>query len=280
MAEKSEITYLEEKATALRQNILTMIHGAKSGHPGGALSIADIVTALYFKEMRIDPANPKWRERDRLILSKGHCCPVVYAALAMRGYYGMEHIHTLRKLGSILQGHPDMKKTPGLDMTTGSLGQGLSAGVGMAIGAKFDRLPSRVYVILGDGEVQEGQVWEAAMTAAKYKLDNLVAIVDCNNLQVDGFCTDIMPIEPLDKKWEAFGWEVILIDGHDMAKIVEAFKWARKIKGKPVCILAKTVKGRGVSYMENICDWHGMAPNDEQYRCAIGELEKCRGGAR
>lgn len=277
MAEKSRISFLKSKANELRKNIITMIHEAKSGHPGGALSIADVVTALYFDEMHIDPANPKWPERDRLILSKGHTCPVVYAALAMRGYYKLDHIHTLRKLGSILQGHPDMKKTPGLDMTSGSLGQGLSAGVGMAIGAKLDKLPSRVFVILGDGEIQEGQVWEAAMTAAKYKLNNLVAIVDCNNLQVDGFCSEIMPVEPLDKKWEAFGWEVIKIDGHDMEQVVAALAQAKK-SGKPVCILATTVKGKGVSYMENVCEWHGIAPDAEQYRCAMNELEECTGG--
>lgn len=278
MADKSRIPYLESKANELRKNIITMIHEAKSGHPGGALSITDVVTALYFDEMRIDPTNPKWPERDRLILSKGHTCPVVYAALAMRGYFEFDHIHTLRKLGSILQGHPDMKRTPGLDMTSGSLGQGLSAGVGMALGAKLDKLPSRVFVILGDGEVQEGQVWEAAMTAAKYKLDNLVAIVDCNNLQVDGFCSDIMPVEPLDKKWAAFGWEVIKIDGHDMEQVVAALARTKKVKGKPTCILAKTVKGKGVSYMENICEWHGIAPDVEQYNCAMHELEKCTGG--
>lgn len=278
MADRPRISFLESKANELRKNILTMIHEAKSGHPGGALSIADIVTALYFDEMRIDPENPKWPDRDRLVLSKGHTCPVVYAALAMRGYFDFDHIHTLRKLDSILQGHPDMKKTPGLDMTSGSLGQGLSAGVGMALGAKLDKLPSRVFVILGDGEVQEGQVWEAAMTAAKYKLDNLVAVVDCNNLQVDGFCSEIMPVEPLDKKWAAFGWEVIKIDGHDMEQVVAALAQARQAEGKPVCILAKTVKGKGVSYMENVCEWHGIAPDQEQYVCAMAELEKCTGG--
>lgn len=278
MADKTRISFLESKANELRKNILTMIHEAKSGHPGGALSIADIVTVLYFDEMRIEPENPKWPERDRLVLSKGHTCPVVYAALAMRGYFDFDHIHSLRKLDSILQGHPDMKKTPGLDMTSGSLGQGLSAGVGMALGAKLDKLPSRVFVILGDGEVQEGQVWEAAMTAAKYKLDNLVAVVDCNNLQVDGFCSEIMPVEPLDKKWAAFGWEVIKIDGHDMEQVVAALAQARQTEGKPVCILAKTVKGKGVSYMENVCEWHGIAPDHEQYVRAMSELEKCTGG--
>lgn len=277
MEKKSAIPYLESKANELRKNILTMIHEANSGHPGGALSIADVVTALYFHEMHIDPANPQWPDRDRLVLSKGHTCPVIYAALAMRGYFELDHIHTLRKLGSILQGHPDMKKTPGLDMTSGSLGQGLSAGVGMAIGAKLDNLPSRTFVILGDGEVQEGQVWEAAMTAAKYKLNNLVAIVDCNNLQVDGFCSDIMPVEPLDSKWEAFGWEVIKIDGHDMEQILAALDQAKKVEGRPVCILATTVKGKGVSYMENICEWHGVAPDADQYRCAIKELENYGG---
>lgn len=267
------IELLQAKACELRQNIVEMIHEAKSGHPGGSLSIADVVTILYFDELRIDPKNPRWVQRDRVILSKGHCCPVIYAALAMKGFYDMSILRTLRKMGSILQGHPDMKKVPGLDMTSGSLGQGLSVGVGMAYAAKTDKLPSRIHVIMGDGEMNEGQVWEAAMCAAKYKLDNLVGIVDCNNLQVDGFCSDIMPIEPLDKKWESFGWHVIQIDGHDMEQILEAFSHAKKVVGKPVCILANTVKGKGVSFMENVCEWHGVAPDDVQCRTALEELK-------
>ncbi len=268
-----KIEYLEEKAREMRRNIITMIYEAESGHPGGALSAADYVTVLYFDELRVKPEEPKWKERDRVVLSKGHTCPVIYAALAMRGFFSIEELHRLRKMGSVLQGHPCMKKVSGLDMTTGSLGQGLSAGAGMAFGAKFDKLDSRVYVILGDGELQEGQVWEAAMTAAKYKLDNLVAFVDANNLQVDGRCSEIMPsIQPIDKKFEAFGWEVIKIDGHSIPEILKALDDAKRIKGKPVCIIGKTIKGKGVSYMEDVCEWHGMAPNREQYEVAMKEL--------
>lgn len=266
---------LQKKAQELRCHIVSMIHQAKSGHPGGALSAADLVTALYWSEMDVRPQEPAWNERDRLILSKGHTCPVIYAALAMKGYYDLSVLATLRKMGSILQGHPDMKKTPGLDMTSGSLGQGLSVGVGMALGARANGWKSRVYVILGDGEIQEGQIWEAAMSASKYQLDNLVAIIDVNQLQVDGYCSDIMPVEPIDKKWEAFGWEVICADGHDMKDILNTFAKAREIKGKPVCIVARTVKGKGVDYMEGICDWHGMAPNDEQCQSALCQI---RGG--
>lgn len=275
-----KISYLETKARELRETILTMIYEAKSGHPGGSLSMADVVTALYFDEARLDPANPGWPERDRIVLSKGHCCPVIYGALAMKKYFDFDEIRKLRKIGSMLQGHPDMKKTPGIDITSGSLGQGLSVAVGMAIGAKEDKLSSRVYVILGDGETQEGQVWEAAMAAVKYKLDNIVAIVDCNNLQVDGCCSDIMPVEPLDEKWASFGWEIIKIDGHDMGQILDGFEQAKQVKGRPVCILAQTVKGKGVSYMENVCDWHGKAPNKEEYASALDELKKCAGGMR
>lgn len=270
-----KIKFLEEKATEVRQNIITMIYEAQSGHPGGSLSIADVITALYYDELNIDPSDPKWSERDRVVLSKGHCCPVLYAVLAMKGYFDFEIIHTLRKIGSILQGHPDMRKVPGIDMTTGSLGQGISAGVGMAFGLKKDGLKSRVYIILGDGEMQEGQVWEAAMLAAKCKLDNIVTIVDYNNLQIDGPCSEIMPIEPVDKKWESFGWKVIKIDGHKMEQILEAFAQARAINDQPVCIIAKTIKGKGVSYMENQCDWHGTAPDKVQYEIAMQEL---RGG--
>lgn len=270
---EEKIRFLKHKANELRKNIITMIHESQSGHPGGSLSLADIITAMYFDELKIDPKNPKWHERDRVILSKGHTCPVIYGVLAMKGYFDLEVLHTLRKMGSILQGHPDMKKVPGLDMTTGSLGQGLSVGVGMAMGSKADGLANRVFVLLGDGELNEGQVWEAAMCASKYKLDNLVAIVDNNGLQNDGFCSDIMPTSSLREKWEAFGWETFNIDGHNMGEIIGAFKEMKKIKGKPVCILAKTVKGKGISYMENICGWHGTAPDNEQYRVAMEELK-------
>jgi len=270
---ENRVSFLKGKAQEMRCHIISMIHEAKSGHPGGALSATDLVTALYFDELDIRPDEPKWGERDRVILSKGHTCPVIYAALAMKGFFDLSVLQTLRKMGSILQGHPDMKKVPGLDMTSGSLGQGLSVGVGMAIGAKADKLKSRVYIILGDGEIQEGQVWEAAMSAAKFNLDNLVAIVDVNNLQVDGFCHEVMPVEPLDRKWEAFGWEVIKLDGNDMEQVLAAFAKARTVKGKPVVMLASTVKGKGVNYMENVCEWHGMAPNDEQCEDALCQLK-------
>lgn len=274
MKSYDKIKRLEEKALELRCNILTMIHKAKSGHPGGSLSLSDIVTALYWDELAINPEDPKWEERDRVILSKGHCCPVIYAALAMKGYYDISVLATLREMGSILQGHPDMKRVPGLDMTTGSLGQGLSVGVGMAIAAARDNLPSRVFVLLGDGETNEGQVWEAAMAASKFKLGNLTAIVDRNGLQNDGFCGDIMPMEPFGQKWQAFGWEVIEIDGHSMEAILEAFACRKQIKNQPVCMIANTVKGKGVSFMENICEWHGKAPDAEQYKLAMECLRR------
>lgn len=269
------IASLTEQAKVVRKHLLTMIHKAGAGHPGGSLSAADIVTALYFNEMDIRPDEPDWRERDRFILSKGHCCPVVYTALAMRGFFPMEELYTLRELGSRLQGHPDMRKVPGLDMTTGSLGQGLSAGVGMAVSAKRDNLPSRVFVVLGDGETQEGQIWEAAMTAARYKLDNLVAIVDRNRIQNDDFVANLMPVDPMEDKWRAFNWEVFTVDGHDMAMIVDTFSNVRdcKGKGKPVVIVANTVKGKGVSFMENDPAWHGAAPTAEQLVQACAEID-------
>ncbi len=273
----NKIVFLEQKANELRQNIITMICKAQSGHPGGSLSLADIVTALYYHEMKIDPAKPKWKERDRVILSKGHSCPVLYAVLAMKGYFGMEVLDTLRGFESILQGHPDMKKVPGVDMTTGSLGQGVSIGVGMAIGAKADSLESRIFVLVGDGENNEGQIWEAAMSAVKYKLDNLITIVDHNGLQNDGFCNDIMPTGDLAKKWEAFGWEVIKINGHNIADILRGFEEMKKVKGKPICIYADTVKGKGVSFMENVCKWHGTPPNSGQYTVAMDELQRGSG---
>lgn len=268
----NKVKLLENKAKELRKTILTMIHGAQSGHPGGSLSAADIVTVLYNDEMNIKPKDPNWNERDRFILSKGHCCPVLYSALAHLEYFEYETIHTLRKMGSILQGHPDMNKVPGVDMTTGSLGQGLSIGVGIAIASKADNLKSRVFVLLGDGEINEGQVWEAAVSASKYKLDNLIAIVDYNGLQNDGFTKDIMPIERLENIWKGFGWNVVNVDGHDINDILRGFEEAKNYKGKPVAIIAKTVKGKGVSFMENVCEWHGKAPNDEQFKIAMEDL--------
>jgi transketolase len=270
--EKAKLQFLQDKARELRIEAIKMIHTAKSGHPGGSLSIADIMVVLYFDEMRVDAKNPEWEDRDRFILSKGHVCPIWYAVLAEKGFFPTEDLATLRKLGSKLQGHPDMKKVPGLDMTTGSLGNGLGIGVGMAKAAKIDKKDYRVYVAVGDGEVQEGAIWEAAMSAAHYKLDNLTVIVDKNNLQVDGFVSDIMAIDPLDDKFKAFGFEVLKIDGHDIEQISEAFAKARQTKGKPTCIIANTIKGKGVSFMENVCSWHGVAPNDEQYEIAMREL--------
>jgi transketolase len=274
--DQTKLQMLQDKARTLRIEALKMIHIAKSGHPGGSLSIADIVAVLYFDEMRVDPQNPVWEDRDRFILSKGHTCPIWYAVLAEKEFFPKEELATLRKLDSKLQGHPDMKKVPGVDMTTGSLGNGLGIGVGMAKAAKIDHKDYRVYVAVGDGEVQEGAIWEAAMSAVHYKLDNLVVVVDKNNLQVDGFVSDIMAIDPIDEKFKAFGFAVLNIDGHDIGAISEAFAQARQIKGQPTCIIAKTVKGKGVSYMENVCSWHGTAPNDEQFEIAMREL----GGAK
>ena len=270
--EKEKIKYLQDKARELRIEAIKMIHSAKSGHPGGSLSVADVMAVLYFDELRIDPKDPKWVDRDRFILSKGHVCPIWYAALALKGFLPMDELASLRKLNSKLQGHPDMKKVPGIDMTTGSLGNGLGIGVGMAKAAKLDKQNYRVYVVVGDGEVQEGAIWEAAMAAAHFKLDNLVVIVDKNNLQVDGFVSDIMSIDPIDEKFKSFGFNVIEIDGHNVEQIGEAFAKARNKKGKPTCIIADTVKGKGVSYMENVCEWHGTAPNDEQCTIALKEL--------
>lgn len=267
----AKLKYLETKANDIRKAIISMINKAKAGHPGGSLSAAEIVTALYFHEMKVDPKNPGWEDRDRFILSKGHACPVLYAALAEKGYFERSHLDTLRKYGSILQGHPDLRKTPGVDMTSGSLGNGLSVGVGMALAAKWKRKDYRVYVLLGDGEIQEGMVWEAAMSAAKYKLDNLVAIVDYNGMQINGWVNDVMRLEPLSDKWKAFGWNVVEINGNEMREVLPAFQKARKLRG-PVVIIANTVKGKGVSFMENEVDWHGKAPNDEQTARALEEL--------
>ncbi|MBO5008654.1 MAG: transketolase [Clostridia bacterium] len=266
-------TQLELIAYKIRKHAVSAVHSAKSGHPGGSLSIADIMSVLYFDEMNIDPANPKNPDRDRFVLSKGHCAPALYGALAERGFIPREDINTLRRADSYLQGHPDMKNIPGVDMSTGSLGQGICAANGMALAAKLDDKDYRVYTILGDGECEEGQVWEAAMFAAHYKLDNLVAFLDFNGLQIDGDITKVMNPTPFDKKFEAFGWNVITIDAHDIDEIKSALNKAKDCKGMPTLILAKSVKGKGVSYMENNPAWHGAAPNDEQYETAANELD-------
>lgn len=271
--DSSEIKQLKILAAKARQGAILGTFHAKSGHPGGSLSAADIFTYLYFNEMKVDPKNPKWEDRDRFVLSKGHCCPSLYAVLALKGYFDWDELTRLRHVGAMLQGHPDMKRTPGIDMSTGSLGQGVSAACGMALAGKLDNKDYRVYTVLGDGEVEEGQVWEAAMFASHNKLDNLVLFVDQNGLQIDGAVEDVAGIEPLDKKFEAFGFEVIKIDGHDFEQIKSALDKARTVKGKPTAILAKTVKGKGVSFMENQVGWHGVAPNKEQYEAATAELE-------
>ena len=268
----NDISFLKEKAKEIRRSIVSMITEAKSGHPGGSLSATDILTALYFSEMNIDPANPKMEGRDRFVLSKGHAAPAIYATLAEKGYFSKDELMTLRKFGSRLQGHPDMKKLPGIEISTGSLGQGLSVANGMALNAKMFNENYRTYVILGDGEIQEGQIWEAAMTAAHYKLDNLCAFLDNNNLQIDGNVSEIMGVEPLDKKWEAFGWNVIKIDGHDFEQILSALDKARECKDKPTMVIAKTIKGKGVSFMENVCGFHGVAPTLEELERALAEL--------
>jgi len=271
---KPDIASLKEKAKTLRIEILKMLTEAGSGHTGGSLSAADIVTALYFYKMRHNPADPNWRERDRFVLSKGHAAPVLYGALALSGYFDKQLLKTLRKIGSPLQGHPCSRKLPGIEISTGSLGQGLSIANGMALGLKIDGLSSRVYCMLGDGEIQEGQVWEAAMTAAHYKLDNLCAIIDNNGLQIDGHCHEVMHIEPIVKKWEAFGWHVIDINGHDMEAVVRALDEAETIKDKPSMIVARTIKGKGVSFFEGKVEYHGMAPTPEELEKALKELER------
>ncbi|GCA66799.1 transketolase [Mediterraneibacter butyricigenes] len=265
---------LLKTANEVRKGILTAVHSAKSGHPGGSLSAADIMTYLYFEEMNVDPKDPKKADRDRFVLSKGHAAPGLYSTLAQKGYFPVEDLKTLRHVGSYLQGHPDMKHIPGVDMSAGSLGQGISAAVGMAISAKLSGDTYRVYTMLGDGEIQEGQVWEAAMLAGSRHLDNLVAIVDNNNLQIDGTIEEVNSPYPIDKKFEAFNFHVININGNDFDEIDAAFKEAKTVKGKPVAIIAKTVKGKGVSYMENQVGWHGSAPNDEQYEIGMKDLEK------
>ena len=264
---------LAKVANEVRKGVLTAVHGAKSGHPGGSLSAADIFTYLYFEEMNIDPADPKKEDRDRFVLSKGHTAPGLYSALAHRGFFPVEDLETLRHLGSYLQGHPCLDKIPGVDMSTGSLGQGVSAAVGMALGGKMTDEKFRVYSLLGDGEIQEGQVWEAAMFAGFHKLDNLVLIVDNNGLQIDGKIEDVCSPYPIDEKFRAFGFDAVIIDGHDFDAIEEAFAHAREVKGKPCVIIAKTVKGKGVSFMENQVGWHGSAPNREQADQALAELD-------
>lgn len=272
-ARKELLEALKVKAQQVRESILRMVYAANSGHCGGSLSAADLVTALYFHIMRVNPQDPNWEDRDRFILSKGHACPVIYAALALRGYFPQEELGTLRAINSRLQGHPDMRKTPGLDATTGSLGQGLSLGVGMALAAKIGGKGYRVYVLMGDGETNEGQIWEAAACAAKYGLNNLVGIVDANGLQNDGPTDAIMPMQPLAEKWRAFGWNVLEIDGHDMEQIVTALEQANESnQGKPTAIIAKTVKGKGVSFMENVVEWHSGAPTDAQLEQALDEI--------
>ncbi|MCI9066223.1 MAG: transketolase [Lachnospiraceae bacterium] len=265
---------LQKTANEVRKGIVTAVHGAKAGHPGGSLSAADIFTYLYFEEMNIDPKDPKKADRDRFVLSKGHTAPGLYSALANRGYFPVEDLPTLRHLGSYLQGHPCMQETPGVDMSSGSLGQGISSAVGMALAAKLDNKSYRTYTLLGDGEIQEGQVWEAAMFAGHRKLDNLVVIVDNNGLQIDGKIDDVCSPYPIDKKFEAFNFHVINIDGNDFDQIDAAFKEAKATKGMPTAIIAKTVKGKGVSFMENNAGWHGKAPNDEEYATAMADLEK------
>jgi len=269
----TDINELKGLSKSIRKNIIEQVYSASSGHPGGALSIADILTVLYFNQMNINPEKPDDENRDRFILSKGHASAALYAVLAKKGYFPKEDLKTFRKLGSFLQGHPDMKNVPGVDMTTGSLGQGLSAANGMAMISKLDRKGIRVYCLVGDGEIEEGQIWEAAMTSSKYKLDNLCLIVDNNNLQIDGTVEEVMSSYPIDEKFKSFGFNVINIDGHDYEQIINAFESAKTCKGKPTVIIAKTIKGKGVSFMENQVGWHGKAPKEEQYTKAMEELK-------
>ena len=275
--EKTTLTQLKKHALNIRRGVIEGTFNAKSGHPGGSLSITDVLTYLYFVEMNVDPANPRDEKRDRFVLSKGHCAPALYATLAERGYFEKDLLKTLRKIDSILQGHPDMKHIPGVDMTTGSLGLGISAACGMALSAKHFGDDFRVYTAIGDGESEEGQVWEAAMFAAHYKLDNLCVILDLNGLQIDGPTAEVMNPAPHDKKFEAFGFNVITIDAHDYDQIEAAFKAAKECKGKPTAIIAKSVKGKGVSFMENNVGWHGKAPNEEEYKLAMAELDAQEG---
>ena len=270
--ESTKLELLQATAKKIRAGIIEATHAAKSGHPGGSLSVTDIMTYLYFSEMNVNPATPNDPDRDRFVLSKGHCAPALYSTLAQKGYFPVEELTTLRKLGSRLQGHPDMTLTPGVDMSAGSLGLGISSAAGMALAAKVDKKDYRVYTVVGDGESEEGQVWEACMFAAHYKLDNLCVIIDWNGLQIDGPVEEVMNPTPHDKKLEAFGFHVISVDGHSFEDLEKAFAEARTVKGKPTAIIAKTVKGKGVSFMENKVNWHGAAPNDEQYEQAMAEL--------
>ena len=263
---------LEEKATEMRKDIVVMVGAANSGHPGGSLSSADIVAALYFHVMRVDPKNPKWSERDRFVLSKGHASPVLYAALAEAGFFPKEEITTFRQIDSHLQGHPDRKKVPGVEFSTGSLGQGLSGACGMALAGKLDKKDYHVYAIIGDGESQEGQIWEAALSAAHYGLDYLTVFTDWNGLQIDGLNSEVMNVTPLPDKWRAFNWNVLEIDGHNFEEILDALEPEKRVAGKPTMIIAKTIKGKGVSFMENACDWHGKAPSEDQVNQAVCEL--------
>ncbi|MDC7244679.1 MAG: transketolase [Sphaerochaetaceae bacterium] len=269
---KNEIEMLKNKAKEVRETILTMIYKAQSGHPGGSLSIADIMTVLYFRELRIDPENPHWNDRDRFVLSKGHACPAWYSCLYHRGFFDEKHISTFRRVNSILQGHPDMKKTPGVDMTTGSLGMGVATAVGMALDARLEGSSRRVYAIVGDGELNEGVVWEVMQSSCKFKLDNFCMIIDRNGLQLDGTTEEVMPFKDLSNTIESFGWFVQTIDGHSVEEIDKALQAARETKGGPSCIIADTIKGKGVSFMENQLKWHGRAPSDEEYELAVKEI--------
>lgn len=269
-----DLSQLEKMANDIRINVMKSIYNAGSGHPGGSLSCTDILTVLYFNQMNINPQDPKADGRDRFVLSKGHCAPALYSTLAKRGYFDESELETLRKLDSNLQGHPDMNKIPGIDMSTGSLGQGLSVANGMALASKMDSKGYRVYCLLGDGEIEEGQVWEAAMSASKYKLDNLCVIVDNNNLQIDGKITDVKGLTKIEEKFESFGFNVITVNGNNIEQLIDAFDRAKMVKGMPTAIIAKTVKGKGVSFMENVAEWHGKAPNEEQFNLAIKELSE------
>ncbi len=273
---EERVENLQNKAKEIKSEIVKIIYKAQSGHSGGSLSAADILTVLYFDILKIDATQPKLISRDRFILSKGHACPVWYVCLAKKGFFPVQELSKLRAIGGILQGHPDMKKVPGLDMTTGSLGQGLSAGVGMALGAKLLNLSFKTYVLLGDGELNEGQIWEAAMSAHKFNLNNLIAIIDYNNLQLDGYCHDVMPIEPLKDKWISFGWMVKEIDGHNISEILNVLGKLKEYQRKPTVVIAHTIKGKGVSFMENKAEWHGKAPNEEEFQLAMQELEENR----
>ena len=268
-----DVTRLEEQAQQLREDIISMIHAAKAGHPGGSLSAVEMITALYFHVMNIDPENPDWPDRDRFVLSKGHACPALYAALARRGFFDPALLNTLRQYGSILQGHPDMTKVPGIDMSAGSLGNGLSVGVGMALSARLHKQNYTTYVMLGDGEIQEGMVWEAAMAAAHHDLKNLVAIVDCNGVQINGWTNDIMTVEPIADKWRAFGWRVVEVNGHNMKDVLTSLHTAKTMR-HPTVILMRTVKGKGVSFMEDNSKWHGAPPSDEEMVQAIAEIKE------